>query len=477
LHTDRYIREFIELDVVGKGGYGTVFKVKHKLDNSFYAVKRIVVSPARLQRIQQNGPKEMEKMLEEVRALARFDHGNVVRYYNSWLEFTTSPSCVPLPNTPFFRNDKLLEHVSSSDGHISDLHADLGSLSVEDKFGSQPDSAAGIVFEYSDADTGAGADGSISTENKTRPTRRNRSSSQATVGTQSSVRSRMSGIESVNGEEDDGIETIPRDHHPQYPDPSTEVSESMLSNSDAPNHFLASLGNGPALTLNVQMSLYDTNLADFLSPQPSPTPANVLQHCFHPCISLELLANIISGVEYLHAQGVVHRDLKPANIFLSLSTSKIPPSGSLDLSTCQVCPSRDCVYITPRIGDFGLVAALGEGCFTVDTTAKPVGTEFYRPEGADARVSEKLDVFALGVVFFETLQRFSTRMERAETLTRLRQGEYPDKFADRVGPEVQDLISSMIQRDEEKRLTCEDVKHRLRKIIGNWPSDEKDTRV
>jgi translation initiation factor 2-alpha kinase 3 len=247
----------------------------------------------------------------------------------------------------------------------------------------------------------------------------------------------------------------------------------MLSNSDAPDH-LATGHTGPVLTLNVQMSLYDTNLAEFLSPEPQPTPPNVLQHCFHPYISLELLTNIISGVEYLHAQGVVHRDLKPANIFLSVSTSKIPPSGSLDLSTCHSCPPRDCVYITPRIGDFGLVAALGEGCFTADTAAKPVGTEFYRPPGGDARVSEKLDVYALGVVCFELLHRFSTRMERAETLTKLRRGQYPDGFTKRTTPEVQELITGMVNPDEGKRLTCDDVKYRLREILDKWHSEEGD---
>lgn len=473
LHTDRYIREFIELSVVGKGGYGTVFKVKHKLDNCFYAVKRIVVSPSRLQRIQQNGHKEMEKMLEEVRALARLDSPNVVRYHACWLEYTTSPSTVPLSNTTILRNDRLLEHDvsnSSSGGQVDDLQADLDSLSVGDRFKSHhTDSDGGIIFGYSDSDTGAGAEDSTSAEAKPRPPQRNRSSSQATIGTQSSVRSLLSRIESANGEDED-IETIPRDHQPQYPDPTTEMSESMLSNSDAPNRFLTGLGGGPALTLNVQMSLYDTNLADFLS-QPSPASANVLQHCFHPCISLELLANIISGVEYLHAQGVVHRDLKPANIFLAVSTSKIPPSGSLDLSTCHGCAPRDCVYITPRIGDFGLVAALGEDSFTADTTVKPVGTELYRPEEADAKISEKLDVFALGVVCFEMLHKFSTRMERVETLARLRHGKYPDKFADRVGTDVQEMIASMVQPDEEKRLTCEEVKNSLRRILDRLHSD------
>jgi translation initiation factor 2-alpha kinase 3 len=463
LHTDRYVREFIELQVVGKGGYGTVYKVKHKLDNSFYAVKRIVVSAARLQKIHKNGPQEMENMLEEVRALARFDHGNIVRYHNCWLEFTMTPPAAPLPSTTL-ANDKLLEHVSGPLEQMENLQIAIENLSCGDPFDHNTDSGAGIVFEYSDADTGTAAEEPATNENNIRLTPRKRSGSQATIATHSSVRSRMSTIESFNGDEDDEIETIPRVHHP-IPDPNTELSQSILSESDSPDLMMAGRIVGPVLTLNVQMSLYDTNLADFLASEPSPAPPNHSHHCFHTCISLELLASIISGVEYLHAQGVVHRDLKPANIFLALSTSKVPPSGSIDVSTCHTCLSRDSVHITPRIGDFGLVAALQEGYFTSSPPAKPVGTEFYRPEGRDSRVNEKLDVFALGVMAFEMLQPFSTRMERAGALTRLRRGEFPDGFTKTHGLEVHRLISGMIHPNEEERWSCEDVKRQLTKAI------------
>lgn len=472
LHTDRYVREFIELDVVGKGGYGKVFRVKHKLDNSFYAIKRIMVSPARLQKIQEKGPQEMENILEEVRALARFDHGNIVRYHNCWLEFTTAPSDVPLPPSPFLYTDRLLEDASVTGGDVSSIQFGVDSLSFGDPFAyAAADSSAGIVFETSD--TGAGAEDSEFSNHSKNPKRRKRrgsQASQATIATVSSARSHMSTIESINGEDDDDIETIPRVYQPQYPDNSTEMSQSMMSNSDVPNQLVSTRNAGPVLTLNVQMSLYETNLAAFLSSEQHPVPSNQLHHCFHPCISLELLDNIISGVEYLHAQGVVHRDLKPANVFLSLSTSKLPPSGSINLSSCRPCPARDCLHITPRIGDFGLVAALGNECLTSNTMAKPVGTEFYRPEGGDARISEKLDVFALGVVGFEMLQNFSTRMERVDALTRLRRGEFPERFAegiavDGAGLKLQDLISGMVHPDEVERWSCDQVKHELRNVI------------
>jgi serine/threonine protein kinase len=40
----RYLREFSEIGMIGKGGYGKVYHVKHRLDGSDYAVKKIILS-------------------------------------------------------------------------------------------------------------------------------------------------------------------------------------------------------------------------------------------------------------------------------------------------------------------------------------------------------------------------------------------------------------------------------------------------
>lgn len=101
--TQRYKTDFEELAPIGKGGFGSVFKCKNKLDGQLYAVKKIF-----LQRL--NGGFELEAMsvnasdsltrlleynlsseatakLKEVQLLASItQHVNIVRYYYSWVE-------------------------------------------------------------------------------------------------------------------------------------------------------------------------------------------------------------------------------------------------------------------------------------------------------------------------------------------------------------------------------------------------------
>ncbi|CAG2119245.1 unnamed protein product, partial [Medioppia subpectinata] len=70
--------QFIEISTIGSGGFGTVFKVKHKLDDRIYAVKRVQFGDF------SEGKKQ--RILNEVKSLAKLDSDFVVKYYHSWLE-------------------------------------------------------------------------------------------------------------------------------------------------------------------------------------------------------------------------------------------------------------------------------------------------------------------------------------------------------------------------------------------------------
>lgn len=59
-----------------------------------------------------------------------------------------------------------------------------------------------------------------------------------------------------------------------------------------------------------------------------------------------------------------------------------------------------------------------------------VGTHLYMsPEQIDGRqYNYKVDIYSLGLIFFELLVVFCTEMERIETLKSLRMSEFPSDF-------------------------------------------------
>ncbi|CAG2112885.1 unnamed protein product, partial [Medioppia subpectinata] len=69
-------KTFEELDMVGLGGYGAVFKVRHRLEDRIYAIKRIQFTDKPFK----------EKMLNELKSLLNLRSEYVVSYYNSWQE-------------------------------------------------------------------------------------------------------------------------------------------------------------------------------------------------------------------------------------------------------------------------------------------------------------------------------------------------------------------------------------------------------
>jgi len=75
----RYSEDFVELEQLGGGAFGAVFKCRRRIDGWLYAVKK--------SKQQIRGKAEQECVLSEVYALAALgDHPNIVRYFYAWLE-------------------------------------------------------------------------------------------------------------------------------------------------------------------------------------------------------------------------------------------------------------------------------------------------------------------------------------------------------------------------------------------------------
>jgi translation initiation factor 2-alpha kinase 4 len=74
----RYVQEFEPLQLIGSGASGEVWKVKHKLDQRIYAVKKINLN------YRDNSLRQ--KIQREVTTISSLFHKNIVRYYAAWIE-------------------------------------------------------------------------------------------------------------------------------------------------------------------------------------------------------------------------------------------------------------------------------------------------------------------------------------------------------------------------------------------------------
>jgi serine/threonine-protein kinase len=103
--------------------------------------------------------------------------------------------------------------------------------------------------------------------------------------------------------------------------------------------------------------------------------------------AMRILRQIGEALHYAHEQGLLHRDVKPANVMLTSSPSD---SGSAGASSAILT-------------DFGLAKIVGG---TRLTGSNIIGTPVYMaPEQiiASSTVDHRVDVYALGVMFYEML--------------------------------------------------------------------------
>ncbi|CAN8071195.1 unnamed protein product [Agarophyton chilense] len=153
---------------------------------------------------------------------------------------------------------------------------------------------------------------------------------------------------------------------------------------------------------------------------------------------VQCMREIIDGIIYLHNLGIVHRDLKPENI---LCTQDVPP-------------------FHVKISDFGLssianIAEMKEKRLLMSTM---IGTpEFIAPEIAKRQpYTEKVDVWALGMLCYNTIAHKLPLDENKDMIVQLRQGinlDFPEKEWEAFGEMAKSFIRAVLCPDPEKRLS------------------------
>ena len=296
-----------------------MFKVKNKLDEQQYAVKRIRLNP-------DDEDATQEEIEKEVKVLSKLKHDNVVRYFNSWPEVT--------PYRP--------------QTGISDL-------------------------SESDSDDSA-------TEN----TKSNTTETENNDGVQREDKSAGEEISfnQFRGDSDSHIKVEKSDD---------------TGNSSTGDHMYK--------YMYIQMELCGTS-----------NLRGLIDNDYFKVNGMEcawkMFREMVVGLKYTHSQGIIHRDLKPANIFVGVNNQiKIGDFG-LARVVGQVKPNYDLEEIA------NLNISNGSTKRAYPYMTEDIGTSSYQaPELKTKKYDKRVDIYSLGVIFFELCYPALTKctvMEKAE---------------------------------------------------------------
>ncbi|TEA41274.1 hypothetical protein DBR06_SOUSAS9810083 [Sousa chinensis] len=412
--TSRYLNEFEELAILGKGGYGRVYKVvRNKLDGQYYAIKKILIKGAT--------KTDCMKVLREVKVLAGLQHPNIVGYHTAWIEHVHMAQrqadriSIQLPSLEVISDQEdprdQCDVKSDESNSPSIIFAEftpeeeksLGESGIENQNNRLVNYSAGVVtrdageFEPSLEPQGKG----VADE-----------SSRSIVG-----------------------HRLPLGHN-------SDLEENFASTEESSEENLNLLGQTEVqyhLMLHIQMQLCELSLWDWIRERNQQGRESMDESAcpyVMASVATKIFQELVEGVFYIHNMGIVHRDLKPRNIFLHGPNQQV------------------------KIGDFGLACAdiiqntdwaNGNGKRTPTHTSR-VGTCLYAsPEQLEgSEYDAKSDMYSLGVILLELFQPFGTEMERAHVLMGLRTGQIPESLSKRC-PVQAKYIQHLTRKSSSQR--------------------------
>ncbi|XP_072898251.1 eukaryotic translation initiation factor 2-alpha kinase 3 [Hemitrygon akajei] len=463
-YVSRCLTDFELVQCLGRGGFGVVFEAKNKVDDCNYAIKRIRLP---------NRDQAREKVMREVKALAKLEHPGIVRYFNAWLEAPpegwqeemdrqllkdessewpgSSPDVPSMnqlkpPAVVHFSSCPVIgaSGPSSSEFCVSlDFSADATQASENQR------DQSGLLSECETKEISNTAHsfelfptacGEAEGEDKT-------TSFDVVFEDSSCFRVSESGCEpSCRSRNSSGKQTttsrVEMNSGSENLHPDCEVSCSP------PRPTSLNLGvsqgleekvkqqSSPKVYLYIQMQLCrKETLKDWMNGR-----CRMEDRDRTEC--LRIFLQMADAVCFLHSKGLMHRDLKPSNIFFTLD---------------------DVV----KVGDFGLVTAMDqeeeEGSILTPMPVYArhtgqVGTKLYMsPEQISGNTySHKVDIFSLGLILFELLYPFSTQMERIQTLTEVRDLKFPPLFLEEYLQE-HEMVQKMLSPEPGERPEAADI--------------------
>ncbi|KAI8350328.1 kinase-like domain-containing protein [Choanephora cucurbitarum] len=486
IQNSRYKNDFVEVKILGRGGFASAWRARNKLDDIEYAIKKIRLVG---QDYHQHDC-DYEKIFREIKHLARLEHHNVVRYYSSWLEYAREED-ESEESTEWVSNNSYSKASFSDDDDESDQENSHSSV------------FNGLDPTFEDLSSSMEDDDSL---NNNQPT----------------TAEEMSFI-CFGSDDTDERSQSEMDDHTNRPTSAYIHSASSSSTIKSCLRKKKKKKNEGGFFLFIQMQLCPSTLHEYLKIR-NQNP----KEYFDEQQIQDLFCQILQGAAYIHQQGLIHRDLKPSNIFLSTPNTR-------DSSVTTEA-------LIPKIGDFGLAANMvqtDEGVADIveeDEDADPneensdiyydylastfesqhssqsvielfatsassqstfpkesgngssntsdsilslrpirrtsrkrafknnrtsgVGTRTYAAPEQMASFAdpydEKADIYSLGIILFELYHPFSSGMERAISIDQLKKHVFPEAFAKNY-PAVKEMIQEMMSLDPCARPTASEL--------------------
>ncbi|XP_072393410.1 eukaryotic translation initiation factor 2-alpha kinase 1-like [Diabrotica undecimpunctata] len=261
--SSHYCTEFEEVDYIAGGGFGKVFKVKHKLDGTEYAIKKIP--------IQSEGIESVRTYLSEVKTFASMNHSNIVQYKGAWLEIGAPKST------------KVITHKTTESTHQTDYfyHQETTqSFSEESK---EDSTDFRISFEHS-------VSGAISKKDRSSKTTSRKKRKSLSEGDDMVVCK-------LDLKEIEKIRSLNR----------TKVKWATLYIQMA------------LCQMTLKQWLEQRN--SISNPDKALVPKNELK--IRNNYINQILFQLLNGLEYIHSKDVVHHDIKPSNIFIQMENGQL----------------------------------------------------------------------------------------------------------------------------------------------------------
>jgi len=122
IHSPFDQNEFVK---IGSGGFGMVFKARHKIDNHCYAIKVIPYQD----------PEKSAIVLKEVQSLSSFHHPNIIRYFNCWIDKFNGNSELSLQDS---QSESLQKYHECSDKCALFIQTELMDMTLREYIDSNP---------------------------------------------------------------------------------------------------------------------------------------------------------------------------------------------------------------------------------------------------------------------------------------------------------------------------------------------------